>query len=109
MTKAFIRYPGDTIWSPIEIKGYDDLNKAVGGYIEAAPVCPAVCTIYVNEEGKLRDMPPNAMMFYDGKPWDVIVGTMVLVGPPDNEGNETDATPEMTRTVDSFLRYWRKP
>lgn len=105
MTKAFIRKPGDTAWSPATINSYSDINAAVGGYIESAPIAPSKFTLYINEEGKLKSLPPNAFWLYEGEAWDVIVGTMVLMGPPDGEGEDTDATVDMTELADSNLKY----
>jgi hypothetical protein len=70
---------------------YDDINKAVGGWIEAVPTTGQV-TIYCNEEGKLTGLPFNQIATAFVRPFidDVIVGNVVFCGPPDEEGDETD-------------------
>ena len=85
------------------ITGLKDLQGHVGGLIEAAPICPEVCTVYVNEEGKLKDLPPNRLWMHEGHVHDVLVGTMVVLGPPDEDGDDTDATPEMLATLETYL------
>lgn len=50
------------------------LQSAVGGYIETVTFAED-CTLVVNEEGKLKGLPPNFLFFGD-----VIAGTAVLVG-----------------------------
>lgn len=59
----------------------EDLQKAVGGYIEAIyPFDDPVCII-CNEEGKLMGMEPNrALRSADGKPYDVICGPFLIAG-----------------------------
>lgn len=71
------------------------LKELVGGYIEAAPTNGDV-TVYVNEEGKINGLPPNtpATFFWWSlapfmKGHDVISGPAVILGPADDEGDET--------------------
>ena len=54
------------------------LQELVGGYIEVVTV-KLICDGIVNEEGKLRGLPPNplATELYENR-WDSIVGTMVI-------------------------------
>lgn len=74
----------------------------VGGYIE--PVYGRVGTIYVNEEGLLRQLPFNAaatgfavrIMEHLGIR---LFGTVFIVGPADTEGDDTDVRPAV---VDYF-------
>jgi hypothetical protein len=89
-TKCMIKEPGRPwVWSTIE--DYKDLQKLVGGYLEAPGICPE-CTVYLNEEGKLKGLEPNMAWVYEGDVHDVLVGTLVVLGPPDDEGNDTDMT-----------------
>lgn len=76
-------------------------QAVVGGYIEA--VCGNVATIYVNEEGLLQSLPfnPLATLFAQrilGAPVH-LVGTALIVGPPDGDGGDTDVRPTV---VDYF-------
>lgn len=71
--------------------GLDDLQKAVGGYIEALPF-PMLgdVTCYINEEGKMLDLPLNEFATGIHKPHlmngDYIAGPMVVMGFDPNEG-----------------------
>lgn len=51
------------------------MQALVGGYVEAVDVTVAghECTIWLNEEGKLRGMPPNALATQ-------LAGTRLLIG-----------------------------
>lgn len=85
--------------------GLNKLQEWVGGHIEAigghahAMVKDGdpgwVC--YINEEGKLRRMPPNndatiawATFGWMGRVGDFCAGPAVFVGPPEGEGYDTD-------------------
>lgn len=73
-----------------EVFELDELQRIVGGYIEVVQVgvyadgCITALEMYVNEEGKLKNLPVNnlATMLYQNirATEDVIVGT-VLVSP----------------------------
>lgn len=75
-----------------ELLGF--LQNAVGGYIEHVTLSPGVAGMYVNEEGLLQQLPMNYVgtsLYLAAGYADVpIVGTLVLVGGPDREGNDTD-------------------
>jgi hypothetical protein len=71
----------------------DNMQKAVGGYIEAVtlshdPNTDRMVTIWLNEEGKLRGLQPNFAMIQksNDKLLDVIVGD-VLITSTDEEGS----------------------
>jgi len=59
----------------------ESLQKEVGGYIELVRVIieGEECTMYINEEGKVYNLPFNheATILYDN-PYDIIVGNVVL-------------------------------
>lgn len=70
-------------------KEYDFLSGAVGGYIEAVHISDSL-VMWVNEEGKLENLPVN---YLGTGLWearfgrtDVIVGDVVLTGGVDEEG-----------------------
>jgi hypothetical protein len=78
-------------------------QAVVNGYIE--PVYGRVGTVYVNEEGLLVGLPanPRATFFVRemfGHPHR-LVGTALIVGPADTEGNDTDVRPAV---VDYFTK-----
>lgn len=68
-------------------------QKVVGGYIELVP-CSYNITVYCNEEGKIQGLPPNhraTALFGEWlQPWDIIAGNVIVVGPPDKDGYDTD-------------------
>ena len=71
-------------------------QAVVGGYIEG--VISNVATMYVNEEGLLKRLPYNyvASMFASnllGHRGIQLFGTALILGPPDDEGNDTDVRP----------------
>lgn len=79
------------------------LQGLVGGYLEAISFDRTLGAVYINEEGKLRGLPYNAVgdLFVTtaldrvGRTLiggDMIVGPIVVVGPPDSEGDETSVT-----------------
>jgi len=67
-----------------------DLNRAVGGYIEAVPHdAPEHLTAYCNEYGKIEGQDPNptATAFLRVR-HDVLAGRVVLIGGPDAAGED---------------------
>jgi hypothetical protein len=66
------------------------LQRCVGGYVEILRLSDSV-TLWVNEEGKVIDLPPNriATRLFRAvfKSYDIIVGDVVLTGGDDKEGN----------------------
>ena len=76
-------------------------QAVVGGYIEG--VIGRVATIYVNEEGLLIGLPPNPLATLFAQRFlgagVVLVGTALIVGPPDGAGNDT---PVRQSVVDYF-------
>jgi len=84
---------GYTVPKFVEIDGsLDSFQALVGGYIEQISTNLANCYAYANEEGKLQGLAHNALASHISPlmPSDFIAGNMVLVGPPDENGDETD-------------------
>lgn len=86
-----------------ELVGYDDINKAVGGWIESV-FMGGQATAFVNEEGKLLDLPFNrkaTTLWSEMNPVillnDFIVGNMVVFGPLDEEGFVTDVSETLVK------------
>lgn len=69
------------------------LQQAVEGFIEAVSLTDNI-TMWINEEGKLNDLPVNviATLFYHAAhgPHDIIMGNVILTGGPDEDGNTTE-------------------
>lgn len=64
-----------------------DLQNAVGGLIEGVPMDDESFTAFCNEEGKLEGLPVNhAATRFTGIRGDVLMGDVVIIGPPDDEG-----------------------
>jgi hypothetical protein len=77
---------------------YDFLNTAVAGWIQAVELSEDLegITLWVNEEGKMNSLPYNQKAtFLWEKSYgftDVIVGTAVLTGGTDDEGETLPLT-----------------
>jgi len=69
------------------------LQSEVGGLIEEVPTGRESITAYVNDEGKVTDLPRNAVAtaFCEGhlRLGDYIAGAMVIIGGPDATGDST--------------------
>jgi hypothetical protein len=73
-----------------------DYQELVGGLIEGVALDKPPARMYMNEEGKLRDLPINRratlLLWAHNRPFryqDVIMGDAFLVGQPDREGSDT--------------------
>lgn len=71
--------------SVIEVSELEEMQQAVGGYIESITVPGPVCVV-VNEEGRLKNLPPNrtatefiAMQLQDAVV--MLVGDVLILGP----------------------------
>ena len=80
--------------------GLEALQKAVGGVIEAVYPFEEPVAIVCNEEGKLMELPLNrALLDENGKVYDIIAGTFLVVGlTEDNFGSLDDALLEQFHT-----------
>lgn len=97
MSLSLILYPNGEA-ERTYLYGYKELQKTVGGLIECVPSDDRV-TIWCNEEGKLNGLPFNP---YATAQWeefdqykciaagDLLVGTIVIQGPTNEEGEATD-------------------
>lgn len=89
-----------------EHTGYDALSDAVGGYIEAIYLRNGQgdAVMYCNEDGKRLQLDYNEMASYLAHcyaglaEWDVVCGTVAIVGWPDDDGNDTDP-PEWIKSI----------
>ncbi|WP_295019072.1 DUF3846 domain-containing protein [uncultured Micrococcus sp.] len=109
MTKALM-IPTETDQLPtiVEVNGLADLQKAVEGYVE--PVDGDDFTAWVNEEGKITGMPfnPRADRFLhlaipELSTFDCIVGPVIITGGVDEDGDNTDITPELIERANEYL------
>jgi hypothetical protein len=97
MTISLVIDPIGTI-TKVDLDGYEPLSETVGGLIQSVPANLAV-TIWCNEEGKMLGQDFNIVatdfwqLFDDYgciAAGDVMVGTVVVQGPVDEEGECTD-------------------
>lgn len=99
--KAVIVHPDGTVENTEIEHDYKSYQAVVGGYIEG--VIGSTATMYVNEEGLLMGLPPNPLAtLFAQRILDrsvVLVGTALILGPGDSEGNDTDVRPAV---VDYF-------
>lgn len=88
----------------VSIEGLSDMQRCVGGYIEVLNVTIAghPCSIFLNEEGKLIDLPINSLMMQliiDSDklslfPGDYLAGDILVLGGVDGGGNTLSLDPE---------------
>lgn len=84
---------------PSPITFGNELRGIVGGWLEAIQLTPKL-TMYINEQGKLQGLPfnPHATRiahYYCLPIDDFIVGTAVIIGGPDEHGNDTPLAPDL--------------
>ena len=91
---------------PVEIgTELSDLQEAVGGYIEVAYPFDEPVGLVMNEEGKLDGLPLNrALRDDDGKIYDVIAGSFLVVGLTDE--NFGSLTPDQ---MQKFEQHFHQP
>ena len=85
------------------------LQEAVGGWIEAVSLRDF--DFYCNEEGKLTGLPVNevatALWEEVYGPTDVIMGDIIIVGPVDGEGYNTELSTDHILTVQAIAKVLR--
>lgn len=101
--------------SPLEQRDFarlEDYQAAVGGWIEAVDLHDLGVTIYVNEEGLLRQMPFNSRASFlwwyhvpEARQTTMLVGDAVLIGLPDRKGDSTDVPREVQNRLLTATRY----
>jgi len=103
--KAIIINPDSTWQVNLIESGLNSLQTLVGGYIEAVSTDDGT-TIFINEEGKLDGLADNPLataLWWTLAPhmtgMDYLVGTAVVLGPVDDEGDETGVTSD---TIKAF-------
>jgi hypothetical protein len=94
-----------TIPSPIAFGQH--LRSMVGGWIEAVCLTPKI-TMYINEEGKLHELAYNHAATVIAHQYclplsDYIAGTAVILGGPDEHGNDTPLAPDMHMEIMDYI------
>lgn len=86
--------------APLEFRlfgQYTEYQEAVGGYFQSVDIDTVEASFFVNEEGKIHNLPMNrratlALWLYNTafRGADVLCGDVVLIGQPDDEGETLD-------------------
>ncbi len=81
----------------------EQMQAAVGGYVQAVDIAPDI-TLWCNEEGKMMSLEHNlfAQLLWDrafGAGTDYIVGTVVITGGVDDEGETTGLSLEQVASL----------
>lgn len=85
---------------------YDQINRAVGGWIQAVYFPHYKAEAYVHEEGKVIGLPENVVatnVWYNSGAQillgDFLVGDVVFFGEVDEEGNNTEVPAEIVAEI----------
>jgi hypothetical protein len=99
----------------LEQFGVNDLDarqRLVGGYIEVIRLERPTAVLYVNEDGRLLELPANrratVLLWVHNRAFrghDVILGDAFILGPPDDNGNATTAPQELVNLLFHTERY----
>ncbi len=86
----------------VQVEKLEDYQAIIGGWIEPVDVHPLGITVYVNEEGLLRQLPFNSratvLWWYfvpEARQKAMLVGPALVVGLPDRKGDNTDTPTEV--------------
>jgi hypothetical protein len=93
--RVVVMEPGKAPEEKKIVSSLETLQKIVGGYIEGVS-CPwnGRLLMYGHDEGKLIGLPANFVLpEYE----DIFMGPVVVVGPADDEGYETDLDDEQVK------------
>jgi hypothetical protein len=93
-------------------RGLPDYQIAVGGWIEAIPIHSLGIAMYINEEGRLRNLPLNsrATFFWwfhvpEARQRQTILGEVVVVGISERNGAEIAVSNEIEHVFDPGSRF----
>ncbi|MFF0822041.1 DUF3846 domain-containing protein [Micromonospora haikouensis] len=101
---------------PVRLEQLDEhdlgtYQHLVGGNVEVVNLDRPPASLYLNEEGKLLDLPLNqratVLLWAHSSAFrgrDVIVGTAFVVGPPDAEGDDQTAPAELVELLPGSVR-----
>lgn len=95
--------------APVKEVQFDDLQDyqtAVGGPIEAIDLQDLGVTMFINEVGRLENLPYNARAMFlwwwfvpAVRQKEPLLGDVVIVGLPDSEGNSQDVPEDARRLI----------
>jgi hypothetical protein len=98
--------PNASDWRECDVPpGPEVLQKAVGGYIEALPIDGDRATVWINEEGRIENLPIFALWTEpDGRIVEPLHGPLLILGPADDEGETLPLTAEALAYVRTVVR-----
>ena len=76
---------------------YESIRDYVGGYIEAIRIRDDI-VMWINEEGKILELPFNFALGYKGRIYDYVVGNAIFTG-VDETGETIELSQEMARFI----------
>ncbi len=89
-----------------EFEGLEDYQGAVGGYIEPVELALSEATLFVNEEGRLRDLDfnPRATFLWwylqpTARGTTQLVGDVVVVGRSHKAGRQIDISADLAESL----------
>ncbi|WP_315070671.1 DUF3846 domain-containing protein [uncultured Microbacterium sp.] len=103
-----LKIPADQneLITEVHVEALEDYQAAVGGWIEPVDLQALGVTIYVNEEGLLRNLPLNSRASFlwwyfvpEARQKAMLVGAALVVGLPDRQGNSTDIPSEVAERL----------
>lgn len=108
----FIPAEGSAPIEAREFAGLEDYQAAVGGWIEAADIPDLGVTVFVNEEGLIRQLPLNSRVTFlwwyhvpSSRQQAMLVGDAVVVGLPDRAGASTDLPDALNHLLDLSAQF----
>jgi Domain of unknown function (DUF3846) len=104
LIKVAVLIPGKGEWEKREIENTLKAYQAIiGGCIEYVPICEGV-SLFCHEEGKIINLPPSAIWIHSGSVHDILQGPLIVTGPIDDKGYETDITDEGLDSLSRIVR-----
>jgi hypothetical protein len=107
MTKG-IYLPADEL-APLEVRDFADFmdyQSVVGGLFDVVDLPDLSATVYVNDEGLIIGLPVNPRATYlwwlcvpAAREMSFLVGDAVIIGMPDDEGNNTDIPQDLLHAL----------
>jgi len=95
-----------------EINVYSEYQEIIGGYFQVVELDDIAASLYCDEEGKLKSLPMNrraTLLTWLHVPAfrhrDVISGTVILMGQPDDCGNTVSIPQELDDLLMDTLSY----
>lgn len=112
LPEGFVAYviPTDISKPPkeVHVRGLNELQKRVGGYIELIPQDRDDVTVYCNEQGKIEGLAPNpratvafGRYLQEG---DLLVGPVIITGHDPETGDLTDLPEDVQETFRLIIR-----